>query len=132
MRFKLRLSSVSQLATDGALFYVRRYVAARGAYNRTMEWYLKGNPALGESRSEFIVARECIEGLTSIMTFFELILIEVEEMNLELPGLMEIGIKPVRINSSRLEHEYSRFRHACGHDVLNGPALERLFKRRIR
>ena len=65
------------------------------------------------------------------MTFFELILIEVEEMNLELPGLMEIGIKPVRINSSRLEHEYSRFRHACGHDVLNGPALERLFKRRI-
>ena len=106
------------------------YVEARSAFNRIMEWYLENNPDF-KRQHDFCIPREAIEVLCSIMIFFEDTLEEIEAINASLPGTLEIAIEPGRMNSSPAEHFFAGFRHSCGHDVLNGPALERLFKRKV-
>ena len=82
-------------------------------------------------RAKGCVAHEPFEALCGIMTFFELALEEIEELNNGLPTNLRVGIKPGRINISRIEHEFSNARAAIGHSVMTGVALERFWKRRL-
>ena len=88
------------------------------------------NPELNH-RAPGCVAHEPFEALCGIMTFFELTLREVEVLNEGLPMHLRVGLKPGRINISRIEHEFCNARVAIGHSVLTGVALERYWKRRI-
>ena len=107
------------------------YIDAVKAFNALGKWWVEGNPALG-SRPKTVWPRETIEVPCSAMAAMEVLLQETEQINkkLAMSGL-RIGIKPGRLNISRLEHEFSRIRNAVGHGVVTGVSVEYAYVRRV-
>lgn len=110
----------------------KRYVAARKAFNEIGESYVLKNCDM-TTRPEHAIARETFEGTCSNMEAAENLLRQCEELNanIELPQGYMVGIKLGRLNISRIEHEFGRFRNASGHAVMSSVDLERLGIRRM-
>ena len=108
-----------------------RFVNARAAFNKLAVWFWTRNPD-NVARCEGMIAREPMEGLVSIMSFFEEKLSEVECINAGCGGGgVKFGIKPGRINISRIEHEFMRLRQGSGLAALTGAKAEFLFMKRF-